>query len=301
MTSKPTLTVFTTTYNRAYSLPRGYEALKRQTCKDFKWIVVDDGSTDNTRELVAGWIAEGIVPIEYYWKENGGMHTGHNVAYSHIDTELNVCIDSDDYMTDNAVELIISRWHKYGDKSKYAGMIGLDIFEDGTVIGTSFPDGLHECKSYDLKRKYGVVCDKKYVYRTEIIKQYMPYPEFEGEKFTPLNYVYQQIDHKYSLLCSNDVYCVVEYMTDGSTINIFRQYKMNPRGFAYERKVMMVVSPYLIDRIRYAVHYVSSSMFIKNWRFIQESPQKLLTILAIPLGVLLNVYIRYRNWFTNKK
>ena len=108
--TKPTLSVFTPTYNRAYTLWKGYEGLKRQTCKDFKWIIVDDGSTDNTKELVSGWINENLFPIEYYYKKNGGMHTAHNEAYRHIDTELAVCIDSDDYMVYNGVELIISRW-----------------------------------------------------------------------------------------------------------------------------------------------------------------------------------------------
>lgn len=290
---KPTLTVFTTTYNRAYTLPKGYEALKRQTSKDFKWVIVDDGSTDNTKELVQGWIEEGVVPIEYYYKENGGMHTGHTEAYKHIDTEINVCIDSDDWMADNGVELIIDRWRKYGSE-RYAGMIGLDVYADGSVVGTSFPEGLHECKTYDLKRKYGVVCDKKYVYRTDIVKQYMPYPTFEGEKFTPLNYVYQQIDLKYDMLCSNDVYCVVEYMNDGSTLNIFKQYRRNPRGFAHERNVLMSIFPDIRDRFRYAIHYVSSAIFSKNWNFVSEASNKPLTVLAIPFGVLLNLYVRYK-------
>ncbi len=291
--NKYTLTVFTTTYNRAYCLPKGYEALKRQTSKDFKWVVVDDGSTDNTKELVQGWIDEGIVPIEYYYKENGGMHTGHTEAYKHIDTELNVCIDSDDYMTDNAVELIIGRWRKYGSE-RFAGMIGLDISPNGDIIGTQFPEGLHECKSYDLKRKYGVVCDKKYVYRTKVIIQYMPYPTFKGEKLTPLNFVYQQIDLKYDMLCSNDKYCVVEYMNDGSTLNIFMQYRKNPNGFAYERNVLMSIMPDIRDKFRYAVHYVSCALFTHNKHFIKDASNKPLVILVIPLGVMLNFYLRYK-------
>ena len=293
MATKPTLTVFTTTYNRAYTLPKGYEALKRQTSKDFKWLIVDDGSTDNTRELVQQWIDEGVVPIEYYYKPNGGMHTGHTEAYKHIDTELNVCIDSDDWMADNGVELIINRWRKYGSE-RYAGMIGLDVCADGRVIGTQFPEGLHECKSYDLKRKYGVVCDKKYVYRTDVIKQYMPYPTFEGEKFTPLNYVYQQIDLKYDMLCSNEVYCVVEYMNDGSTLNMFQQYRRNPKGFAHERNVLMSIFPDIRDRFRYAIHYVSSAIFSMNKRFIAEASNKTLVVMAIPFGILLNLYVRYK-------
>ena len=97
-----TLTVFTPTFNRAYCLHLCYESLLRQTCTDFEWLVVDDGSTDNTRALVNGWIQDGKISVRYIYKENGGMHTGYNTAYDNIDTELAVCIDSDDYMPDDA-------------------------------------------------------------------------------------------------------------------------------------------------------------------------------------------------------
>lgn len=99
-----TLTVFTPTYNRAHTLGRTYESLLRQTDQDFEWLVIDDGSTDNTRRLVQGWIAEDKIPIRYIHKENGGLYTGYNTAYANIETELCVCIDSDDYMPDDAVE-----------------------------------------------------------------------------------------------------------------------------------------------------------------------------------------------------
>lgn len=92
-----TLTVFTPAYNRAHTLPRTYESLVKQDCKDFIWLIVDDGSSDNTKELVEEWQKkENGFEIRYIYKENGGMHTAHNVAYENIDTELNVCIDSDD-------------------------------------------------------------------------------------------------------------------------------------------------------------------------------------------------------------
>lgn len=294
-----TLTVFTPTYNRAYCLHLGYYALKRQTCNDFKWLIIDDGSTDNTKELVDSWIKEGIVDIEYHYKENGGMHTGHNMAYEYIDTELNVCIDSDDYMPDNAVELIISRWRK-GGGSQYAGLLGIDVYENGDVVGTSFPDDLNECRYSEIKRKYGVIGDIKCVFRTDIIKEYMPYPVFPEEKFVPLNYPYELIASKYKMLCSNDVYCVVEYMEDGSTINIAKQYAKNPRGFAYARKILMSNRLYFSDRFREAMHYVSSSIFLRNSDFLKESPVKLLTLLAFFPGVLLHFYILYINK-TNKK
>lgn len=288
------ITVFTPTFNRAYCLHLGYVALKHQTCTDFKWLIIDDGSTDNTKELVHNWIAEGVIDIEYHYKENGGMHTGHNEAYKFIDTELNVCIDSDDFMPDNAIELILNKWQNEGG-DQYAGLLGLDVDTNGNVIGTRFPEYLHICKYSELKRKHGVVGDIKFVYRTEVIKKYMPYPIFENEKFVPLGYVYALIDKDYNMLCSNEIYCIVEYMPDGSTKNIIKQYFRNPKGFAHERKILMIRWPFFIDRFRYAMHYISSSIIQKNKNFISESPNKVMTIIALPFGILLHLYILLLN------
>ena len=111
---KKTLTIFTPAYNRAHTIGRTYESLCRQTSKDFCWLVVDDGSVDNTKELVINWIKENKIPIRYIYQQNQGMHGAHNTAYRNIDTELNTCIDSDDYMPDDAVEKIIAFWNRYG-------------------------------------------------------------------------------------------------------------------------------------------------------------------------------------------
>ena len=100
------ITVFTPAYNRAYCLARVYESLLKQTNQNFVWLIVDDGSTDNTKELVAGWVKEQKLVIKYIYKANGGMHTAHNAAYKNIDTELNVCIDSDDFMPISAIQNI---------------------------------------------------------------------------------------------------------------------------------------------------------------------------------------------------
>ena len=107
-----TLTVFTPTYNRAHLLRRLYESLVTQSCQDFEWLVIDDGSTDFTRQLVESFIAEGRIPVRYIYKENGGLYTGYNVAYANIATELCVCIDSDDFMPDDAVEIIVNTWRE---------------------------------------------------------------------------------------------------------------------------------------------------------------------------------------------
>lgn len=284
------LTVFTPTYNRAYCLYHCYESLKNQTCKDFIWLIIDDGSSDNTKQLVNEWIAENEIEIQYCWQENQGMHGAHNSAYEMIKTELNVCIDSDDYMPHNAVEKIVSFWGKYGGP-EVSGIMGLDSYKNGRIIGSKFPGNLKRSTLFALYNKYGVTGDKKLVYRTELTKQY-PYPLFQNEKYVGLAYKYHMLDRKYEMLLMNEVLCCVEYMPDGSSMNMLKQYRTNPKGFAFYRKELMKL-PFAsrLFKYRQAIHYVSSSFICKNKKFISESPCKALTILAIPFGAILHYYI----------
>lgn len=291
---KPQITVFTPAYNRAYSLHLCYESLCRQNNKNFIWLIVDDGSTDNTKELVKKWEKnENGFEIKYVYKKNGGMHTAHNTAYEIIDTELNVCIDSDDYLAEDAIEKILTFWNQYGSK-KYAGIIGLDATFDNQVIGEKFDDSL---KTTTLGGYYtnGGKGDKKLVYRTEIMKKYPPYPEFEGEKYVSLGYKYLLCDQEYELLVLNEILCNVEYQLDGSSTNMFRQYLNNPKGFAFFRKTAMQCYPDFKRRFIENIHYVSSSILVKNKKFLSESPKKGMTFLAIPFGILLTYYIKKKS------
>ncbi len=289
-----TLTVFTPAYNRAYSIHLCYESLCRQTCKDFVWLVVDDGSSDNTAELIKEWQGrDNGFEIKYVYKENGGMHTAHNTAYENIDTELNVCIDSDDYMTDDAVEKIVTLWREKRAE-KYAGIIALDCTKDGEIIGTELDSDREETTLAGFYQRGGKG-DKKLVYRTDVMKKYPPYPVFEGEKYVSLAYKYSLADEEYTLLILNEPLCVVEYMADGSSTNMFKQYLRNPNGFAFIRKVDMQKSTNLKEIFRCAVHYVSSSIIAKNKNFLKESPKKCATVLAIPFGVALTLYIKKKS------
>lgn len=289
----PTLTIFTPAYNRAHTLPRTYESLCRQNCKDFIWLVIDDGSTDNTAELVKSWTErDNGFEIRYIYKENGGMHTAHNTAYENIDTELNVCIDSDDCLADGAVEKILCKWERVKDKG-YAGIIGLDADLNGNIIGTTFPSGVSEITATGFYA-LGGTGDKKLVYRTDIINKYPPYPVFEGEKYVALSYKYRLIDQTYKMAILPEILCNVEYQPDGSSNSMFKQYLKNPKGFAFWRKVCM---RYPMSKKRMfidCIHYVSSSVISKNRRYISESPKKLLTVIATPFGVLLTLYIKHK-------
>ena len=285
-----TLTVFTPTFNRAYTLHKCYESLKRQTSKDFIWLIIDDGSSDNTKEIVSAWIDEGIVDIKYYYQNNQGMHGAHNTAYRLIETELNVCIDSDDYMTDDAVEKIIKYW-QCNKSNDVAGIAALDGYSEKKILGSRFPENVRKSTVFDIYNKYKIKGDKKFIYRTELTKEY-PYPIFEGEKYVSLGYKYAKIDEKYPLLLMNDIVCVVKYMEDGSSRNMLKQYRKNPKGFAFIRtEDMKNPNASIVSKIKSNIHYVSSSFISKNKDFIKESPCKLLTIMSIPFGFILYKYI----------
>jgi glycosyltransferase involved in cell wall biosynthesis len=287
----PTLTIFTPTYNRGYTLHLCYESLIKQTSKDFIWLIVDDGSTDNTKNLVEKWMDEQLIHIIYHPQENQGMHGAHNTAYQLIETELNVCIDSDDYMPNDAVEKILSFWEEHGN-SKVSGIIGLDASPNGEIIGTELPDSIGSSTLFDLYNKYGVTGDKKLVYRTELTKKYT-YPLFYGEKYVGLAYKYFMLDKEYKMLLMNEVLCCVEYLPDGSSLNMMNQYRKNPKGFAFYRKELMKL-PYtnITFKFKQAIHYVSSSIMCKNGNLLRETPNKTLTLLAIPFGLILFFYIK---------
>lgn len=306
----PTLAVFTPAYNRAHTIERTYKSLCRQTSHDFMWVIVDDGSSDGTKELVASWVKNAIeskdskerfqlegyakdadwLKIHYIYKENGGMHTAHNVAYEHIETELAVCIDSDDWMPDNGVEVIVKRWQEYGEE-RFAGMIGLDIFEDGYVIGPAMPKGWTHCKTYELQNTLNVFCDQKYVYRPEIIKKYLPYPEYPGERYGQVNWVYQVIDHDYEMLCSNDVYCVVEYQQDGLSLDVLHQYRQSPRTRMYECNQLMTAVPYFKENVKRAIQYDACAIILKKWSLMFKSTKSWLTTIVFPLGIAYYYYM----------
>ena len=293
-----TLTIFTPAYNRAHTIDKTYQSLIRQTCKDFLWLIVDDGSTDGTKKLVEGWIRENEIPITYIYQENQGMHGAHNTAYKNITTELNTCIDSDDWMPHDAVEKIINAWKEHRHEN-YAGIIGLDQTADGKLIGTNFPENLKETTLQGFYEAGGQG-DKKLVYRTDIIKQYPEYPLFKGERYVGLAYKYMLIDQDWKLITLNEPLVTVEYQLEGSSFSMYRQYWNNPKGFAFFRKTEMICTKSLKRQFIVCAHYVSSSIISKNWGFIKESPKKMMTIIATPLGLGLYLFIR-RKVKKNKK
>lgn len=296
------LTVFTPTYNRAHTLGRTYESLCRQTCQDFEWLVIDDGSTDQTKELVEGFIAEGKIPVRYIYKENGGLYTGYNTAYAHIETELNVCIDSDDFMPDDAVEIIQREWTKRGS-DKYCGLCGLDFdLKKKQPLGGWFPEGMSECYLPYFLSKSLHVGDSKQVMRTALMKEVAPQVGFEGEKnFNPY-YMLAQVGDRLPILLVNENLCWVDYQ-DGDSMSaaIWKQYFNSPRSFAKLRRLNMSLQHNTFSyKVKSAIHYVSECLIARDKAWLSQSPQKLMTLVVSPLGLALYWYLLYRKHQASK-
>lgn len=290
------LTVFTPTYNRAHLLGRVYESLCQQTCQNFEWLVIDDGSTDNTREIIAQYIAEQRIAIRYVWKENGGLYTGYNTAYANITSPLNVCIDSDDFMPENAVELILQTWNERGGE-QYAGIIGLDFYADKKQpIGGYFPENLQEVSLNEISEKGLYKGDAKQVMRSDLTRTAIIEEDFHGEKdFNPYSMVFQAAN-SLPLLVINDNLCFVDYQPTGMAANIYKQYYRSPWSFMKMRQIEMTVgSKSIRNLLRLNIHYVSSCLIVRNKHWLKDSPKPLLTLLMSPLGFLLFCFILWKN------
>ena len=286
------ITVFTPTYNRAYILSQLYKSLLNQTNKNFIWLVIDDGSIDNTRELVAKWKIEAPFKIDYVFKENGGMHTAHNLAYSLIETELNVCIDSDDSLPSDAIKIILDIWNKIDNKNSFSGIVGLDADMDGKIIGTEMPIDIKNGSYYDLYKK--VTGDKKFVLNTKLAKKYAKYPEYPNEKLVPLGILYIMMGKDNPFIFVNKVLCLVDYQSDGSSNGIFKQYANSPKGFAYARNIGKMYNNSFFYNVRNSIHIVSSAIFAKESSIISKGPKIYFNYLVIPFGFILNLYIRFK-------
>lgn len=288
-----TLTVFTPTYNRANTLLKLYKSLCLQTCQDFEWLVIDDGSSDNTISLIEECSQEKRIKIRYIYKENGGLHTGYNTAYANIDSDLCVCIDSDDYMPENAVELILEKWQKDGSDN-YCGLVGLDFYADtNQPIAGYFPDNLKECYYLDLYQKKIHRGDAKYVMRTELVKKVAPQIGFPGERFFNPTYMFLQVGDKFPLLILNENLCYVSRDNkDRMSAYIYYQYKQSPKSFAKLRELEMgLKKSTLKNKFRSAIHYVAESLLAKNKKFIRVTKHKIVVLLSLVPGILLYFYL----------
>lgn len=228
--NKISVTVFTPTYNRAYIIENLYNSLKRQSSFDFEWLVVDDGSNDNTEKLFSKWVEnENSFKIRYYRKENGGKHTAINKGLELADGKLFFTVDSDDYLTDDAIEKIISWEAELPKDKKYCGLAG----NLGTAQNVT-PNTLFESEYIDgnaLNRYQQVDGERALVFYTDIHRKYM-YPIFENEKFMTEAVAWNRMANDgYLIRFYNDIIWIYEYMADGLTKAGKSVFVNNPMGY----------------------------------------------------------------------
>lgn len=292
----PLITVFTPTYNRKHCIHRCYESLQRQSSYNFEWLIIDDGSTDGTEELIRRWQAsEARFSIRYFYKENGGLHTGYNKGIELAETELFLCIDSDDWMPDDAIETIERIWTNVS-RQGYVGIMGIDRYADGRCVGGAFPEGVCEMYLYEKLTKYKIPGDKKMIHRTDLLKKVAPMATFPGEKFFNPSYLMYQLDQFGKLYVTNDCFCVVDYQPDGMSSNFYKQLRNSPLSFAETRKLYLRfpdITPAF--KFRHSIHYISNCIMAKKlWTGLRESVFPLYAWLALIPGYMLHCLVLYK-------
>ena len=223
------VTVFTPTYNRAYILGDLYHSLQRQTCMDFEWLIVDDGSADDTKALVASWQGEeNPFPIRYVYQENGGKCRAINRGLKEADGRLFFTVDSDDYLTDDAIEKVI-RWDgELPRDGHFCGYVGNRGITPTQTPNRLFPGGYLDGTALD--RYDQVDGERAFVFYTEIHRKYL-YPEFPGEKFLTEAVTWDLMAHDgYKMRFYNDIIWIWEYKDDGLTRAGYRVFLENPQG-----------------------------------------------------------------------
>lgn len=226
------ITYFTPTYNRAHTLPRLYESLLKQTNKNFVWLIIDDGSKDNTKEIVDVWVKDNKIEIEYVLKENGGKHTAIDLANQVCKTEYINCVDSDDFISSDSTESILKYIDEVSEDESLCGLVGRRAHFDGSPFNKQWSDKPEKLYFYELNKKFGLVPETNLIFKTAIIKNFH-FPTFEGEKFVTESVFYNQFMYEYKLLTIKENLMLSEYQEDGYTSQGKRLFFKNPKGFLY--------------------------------------------------------------------
>lgn len=286
------ITVFTPTYNRAYILKKLYDSLVSQTEKNFEWLIVDDGSTDNTRELIEKWISEKKIDIRYFYQENQGKPIAFNNGVKNSNCKYFFCVDSDDYLTENAIQIISEEIKKIRN-DKISGIIALRGINYNQTIGTHMPRNVKYSSLKNLYEKYKFKGDTALVYKTEILRQY-PFKLQNQEKFIGECFVYDQIDEKYEMLLMDKIIYICKYLEDGYTKNTIKILKKNPYSYMVMKLQSSKVSKNILYKIKHMAGYIAMGIYVKDKELIKKSNNSILAIISVPLGLLIYI-IRFKD------
>lgn len=254
------LTILTPTYNRQKNLSSLYKSLKRQTSQDFQWLLIDDGSWDETEKLAESWIKENEISMRFLKKENGGKHTALNMGMEQIETELTFIVDSDDWLPENAVEVILRYHEKHCKRPGLCGYSFLRFYPDGSVNEAFFPENEKVDTYVGARINGGIAGDKAEVFYTEILKQY-PFPVFGQERFLPEDLVWVKMSGPWKMVHINECVYISDYLEGGLTKSGRKMKMRSPRG-----------------------------MMARSWVYLEDPDVNLKT--KVKMALLYNVYLQ---------
>ena len=282
------LTVFTPAYNRADMLSRLYRSLCDQTCKDFEWLIVDDGSTDETASVVQSFVNEEKINIRYIKKENGGKHTAHNLALEQAAGEWFFCVDSDDLLEANAVEKLTK---KFAQRNGEDGIIAYKEDLNGALLSDPFPEGIQQTQMYRLASDYGCRGEFSLAFSTTFARQF-PFPVFPGERFVTECVVYDRMDRQGQFALLPEVITVCEYQPDGYSSNFANLMKQNPSGFCLYFLQRIDLQSSLLQRVLHAGKYWCFRWICKRKELAYQGKHKALVALSAIPGAFFRIYYK---------
>jgi glycosyltransferase involved in cell wall biosynthesis len=305
-----TFTVFTATYNRSRTLHRVYESLSRQTFRDFEWLVVDDGSTDKTNEMVEGWRQEAGFPIRYFWQTNQGKHVASNRAVAEAEGEFFVILDSDDACVPEGLERLKHHWDSIPESSKgeFSGVTVLCKDENGQVVGDRFPRDVTDSGLLEMLYRYKVKGDKWGFRRTDVLRMY-PFPTVPGEAFVPQGTVWFAIAQNYRTRFVNEA-LHVDYCRDAASSDRLSRQRSPSKHAKGNALMHRCILNHNIDWFWYAPHeFLRSAVHYSRFSFhagqrlvdqVKNLDNALARVLwAVMLPVGLCVYLRDRIWISS--
>ena len=275
---KKGVTIFTPTYNREKTLPRLYESLLHQNSNDFEWLIVDDGSIDNTKKIIDSFQAEKKIKIRYIYQKNQGKSSAYNLGVKNAKYNLFFCVDSDDFIGNNVIDEINKVNEIIIDKMDVVGIMGYkkNISCDKKNIKTVPKDYLTVSELY---RRYHFNDEIALIYKTNLLIDY-PFPVIKGEKFIPEGYLYDQLDLIGTCyFIKNNIY-YYEYQSDGYTNNSASLLKNNINGYILYSKNRLENSLLWENKVRGAIQYNIANLIAKNGPAYLKNKNILLLLLT---------------------
>ncbi len=281
------ITVFTPTFNRRMLLERCYESLRKQTDKQFEWLIIDDGSTDDTKEYVNEIMKSSPFKIIYIYQKNGGKHRAHNNAVKNCQNDYFLILDSDDILDEKCIKVLNDKIKIIDNMKNVSGIIGNRFrIDNKKIIGIEIPDEMI-LSGLELYQKEGFYGDTLRLYKTSILKKYL-FPEIENEKFIYENVVFDMIDTKYKLLTINNRLYYGEYQENGYTARADKLKLNNPIGYSLSLKSAAETAIVLKKKINWTILYIiwCRKMNIKSFKIFKN---KFMFIMLYPITIILDI------------